>query len=160
MCEITKFLREISKKPVDKHFLSIYVNSKGNAKLGDALVNLIYSIAKTLVTTSPTGVKVSDSILAEAYRESLWFKSDTLAIKGNKGRVADAVEALILYFWIHEKVSITDLVIPIKEKLDEKYLHHPREEHKTASKSFKNLLNSLYHRYQKNESSKDLPENH
>ena len=62
--EITKFLREISKKPTDKHLLSIYINSKGNAKLGDALVNLVYSIAKTLVTTYPTGVKVSDSILA------------------------------------------------------------------------------------------------
>ena len=149
MSEITKFLKEISKKPADKHFLSIYINSKGNAKLGDALVNLVYSIAKTLVTTDPTGVKVSDSILAEAYRESLWFKSSIVIIKGNKGRVADAVEALILYFWVHENVSLNNLVIPIKEKLDEKYLHHPREEHKTAVKSFKNLLNSLYTIYQK-----------
>ncbi len=149
MSEITKFLKEISKKPEDKHLLSIYINSKGNAKLGDALVNLIYSIAKTLVTTDPTGVKVSDSILAEAYRESLWFKSTILTIKGNKGRVADAIEALVLYFWVHENVSLNDLVIPIKEKLDEKYLHHPREEHKTAVKSFKNLLNSLYTIYQK-----------
>lgn len=149
MNDITKFLKEISKKPADKHLLSIYINSKGNAKLGDALVNLVYSIAKTLVTTDPTGVKVSDSILAEAYRESLWSKSSIVIIKGNKGRVADAIEALILYFWVHENVSLNNLVIPIKEKLDEKYLHHPREEHKTAVKSFKNLLNSLYTTYQK-----------
>ncbi len=149
MSEITKFLKEITKKPTDKHLLSIFINSKGNAKLGDALVNLIYSIAKTLVTTDPTGVKVSDSILAEAYRESLWPKASIVIIKGNKGRVADAIEALILYFWVHENVSLNNLVIPIKEKLDEKYLHHPREEHKTAVKSFKNLLDSLYTLYQK-----------
>ncbi|MFX0086990.1 MAG: ribonuclease III family protein [Candidatus Hodarchaeota archaeon] len=144
MCELKKSLIEIFKTSVDDNTLTAFIFNKDNAKLGDGLVNLIYSLAKTVVSGNPTGVKVSDSILSEAYKRSLWKESNQLTITGNKGRVADAIEALILYFWVFENLSLIDLVTPIKEHLKPKNLHHPREEHNSAVLSFQNLLNSLF----------------
>jgi len=98
------FIQEQMKISLDEEdnqiILRDFVFSKGNAKLGDSLVNFIYSLAKSGVTESPTGTKVSDSILAKAYRISLWTKTNYLRLKGKKGQLADQVEALILFFWI------------------------------------------------------------
>ena len=122
------------KKPQDS--LLAFILTKGNSKLGDALVNFIYSLAKSAVSTQVTGTKVSDFILATAYRSSLWMNNDILKLKGKKGYLADHVEALILYFWVFEFVTLKP------EKL-----HHPREEEQIAVLSFKNLLNELKQKF-------------
>ena len=150
MSDIKNSLFEISKKSENCTKLSTYISNKGNAKLGDALVNFIYSLAKSIAIGTPTGVKVSDSILTEAYRESSWRKSNILTLKGNKGHIADGVEALILYFWVHGNLTLDDLVSPIKDELNAEKLHHPREEYRTAINSFTNLLNSLLSIYKTN----------
>ena len=147
MNQLKKSLLEICNTSVDDNKLTTFIFNKGNAKLGDALVNLIYSLAKTVVSGNPTGVKVSESILSEAYRRSLWRKTNQLTITGNKGRVADAIEALILYFWVFEGLTLDDLVTPITEHLEPKNLNHPREEHNSAVLSFQNLLNCLFNLY-------------
>ncbi|MFW9855923.1 MAG: ribonuclease III family protein [Candidatus Thorarchaeota archaeon] len=122
--------------------LTGFILDRGNAKLGDALVNLIYSIAKSLVLKKTTGTKVSDSILSEAYRKSLWL--ETLGLRGRKDFVADRVEALILFFWIHGSVSLDEFVTPLVSQLKPELLHHPREEHLVAVNAFKNLLDVLF----------------
>ena len=61
--------------------LLTFILTKGNSKLGDALVNFIYSLAKSAVSTQVTGTKVSDFILATAYRSSLWMNNDILKRK-------------------------------------------------------------------------------
>ena len=160
MCEIKKRLMEISEKHVDAKSLSTYIYNKGNAKLGDALVNFIYSLAKTIVSGIPTGVKVADSILTEAYKGSLWRKNKTLSITGDKGRVADAIEALILYFWTYEELTINDLVNPIIEYLEPESFHHPREEYSSAVFSFQNLLDNLYQKFIKANLSKNEKNSH
>lgn len=144
MCELKKSLLKICKTSVDDDKLTTFIFNKGNAKLGDALVNLIYSLAKTTVLGYPTGVKVSDFILSEAYKRSLWRETNKLSITGNKGRIADAIEALILYFWLFKNLALYDLVIPIAEHLKPENLHHPRKEHDSAIISFQNLLNCLF----------------
>jgi hypothetical protein len=147
VCELKKSILKICKSSVDDNKLSTFIFNKDNAKLGDALVNLIYSLAKTVVSGNPTGVKVSDSILSEAYKRSLWRETNKITITGDKGRVADAIEALILYFWVFESLTLNDLVNPITEYLESKNLHHPREEHSSAVISFQNLLNCLFKLY-------------
>lgn len=95
----------------------------------------------------PTGMKVSDYILSEAYKGSLWHKTNTLKLTGDKGRIADATEALVLYFWIYSDVDLEKLIDPLVTYLDPTRLHHPKEERSTAVLSFRNLLDSLYKLY-------------
>lgn len=127
--------------------LTTYIHNKSNAKLGDALVNFIYSVAKSLVSGIPTGMKVSDSILSEAFKGSMWHKTNTLKLSGKKNRIADSVEALILFFWVHEGLSLKNLIEPLESQLEPQSFRHPKEEHLTAVLSFQNLLNILHQIY-------------
>lgn len=121
-----------------------FITHKEYAKLGDALVNFLYSLAKSLATTQTTGTKVSDSILAQAYKNSFWFKQKTLMIKGNKGKIADDIEALILYFWVVKNLSLNELIKPLSQTLESKDLSHPRVERVVAIQAFQELLNFLF----------------
>jgi hypothetical protein len=135
-------LSKITIPSSEERDLTVFILDRGNAKLGDALVNLIYSLAKSLVLKKATGTKVSDSILSEAYRKSLW--REELGFRGKKDFVADRVEALILFFWIHRSVSLDTFVSPLVSHLKPELLHHPREEHRVAIQAFKNLLDVLF----------------
>ncbi|PWI47593.1 hypothetical protein CEE45_11110 [Candidatus Heimdallarchaeota archaeon B3_Heim] len=126
-----------------------FIFAKGNAKLGDSFVNFIYSLAKSGVTNSTTGTKVSDLILSHAYRSSLWIKTDYLKLKGKKGQVADLVEALVLFFWIQNLISIDTYVACLMESLNPDKLHHPREEEETAIIAFKSILDMCYSAWDK-----------
>jgi hypothetical protein len=138
-----KHLRSQTDEKISQHSLLTFIITKGNSKLGDALVNFLYSLAKSSVSTHSTGTKVSDYILATAYRSSLWMKNDILKLKGRKGYLADHVEALILYFWVFELVSLEEMIIHLTKELKPEKLHHSREEEQIAVLSFQNLLNEL-----------------
>ena len=127
--------------------LLTFILTKGNSKLGDALVNFIYSLAKSAVSTQVTGTKVSDFILATAYRSSLWMNNDIIKLKGKKGYLADHVEALILYFWVFEFITLEEMVKHLIKDLKPEKLNHPREEEQIAVLSFKNLLNELKQKF-------------
>lgn len=135
-------LGKITLSSQEERALTAFILDRGNAKLGDALVNLIYSIAKSLVLKKATGTKVSDSVLSEAYQKSLW--REELGLRGKKDFVADRVEALILFFWIHRSVSLNTFITPLVSHLKPELLHHPREEHITAVLAFTSLLNALF----------------
>jgi hypothetical protein len=145
--EIKKSLRIQDEKMGSSKNLLTYIQTKSNAKLGDALVNFIYSVAKSLVSGSPTGMKVSDSILSEAFKGSSWYRTKTLKLSGKKDRIADAVEALILFFWVHEGLNLKKMIEPLESQLEPHRLQHPREEHKSAVLSFQTLLNYLFQIY-------------
>lgn len=147
MQELKKTLRILSKNMGRNKNLIAFIHNKSNAKLGDSLVNFMYSIAKSIVSEVPTGMKVSDSILSEAYRGSLWHKTNTLKLTGKKNRIADSIEALFLYFWIHENISLEKLIDPLVTQLEPDRLHHPKEEHISAVHSFQILLDFLLQIY-------------
>lgn len=144
MQEIKKTLRIQDEKAGRSRNLRIYIHQKSNAKLGDSLVNFIYSVAKSLVSGIPTGMKVSDSILSEAFKGSSWHTTKTIKLSGKKDRIADAVEALILFFWIQEELSLKKLIEPLESQLEPHRLRHPKEEHVSAVLAFQNLLNVLF----------------
>ncbi|MFX1285474.1 MAG: ribonuclease III family protein [Promethearchaeota archaeon] len=147
MQKLKNSLRNFSKKSGKEENLETYIYKKSNAKLGDSLVNFIYSIAKSIVSETTTGTKVSDSILSEAYRRSLWYSTNTLRLKGKKDRIADIIEALILYFWVHKELSLEKLINPLIAQLEPDRLHHPKEEYLSAIMSFQRLLDMLYNHY-------------
>jgi len=146
---IRKQLRSQNDEKKSKDPLLAFVVNKGNSKLGDALVNFIYSLAKSGVSAQATGTKVSDYILAMAYRSSLWGKNEILRLKGKKGYLADNVESLVLYFWVFELVSLDEMVEHLMKNLNPDKLHHSHEEEQIAVLSFKILLNELYYRFLK-----------
>jgi len=76
---------------------------KGLARLGDAYVNFIYSLALTDIEGEPTGAKVSDRILAEAAKIS--GLKGLLPKRTRRNDVANAVEALLAYTWQNKLIT-------------------------------------------------------
>jgi hypothetical protein len=118
---------------------------KGLAKIGDSIVNLTYSVAKSIVLTrnsktkNPirTGMKVSKTILANALK-----KADMKKFSKNRADahdIADSVEALVAYIWLIEKMTIEDIINFLVESLKEN-LTVRSEEIKNATVAFTNLL--------------------
>ena len=93
--------------------LKIILTDKGLAKLGDAYVNFIYSLALTEIEGKPTGIKVSDRILSNAAKKS--GLKDLLAKRTRRDDTANAVEALIVYAW-REELMRTEEAIDILKK--------------------------------------------
>ena len=121
-----------------------FILDKNNAKLGDALVNFLYSLAKSIVLKRNTGIKVSDYILSEAYRNSLWFKEKKLLIRGKKGRRGDIIEAMMLYFWLSIPDSLEKFVNILILELKNKKFENKNEESINAIEAFTVLLNFFY----------------
>ena len=121
---------------------------KGLAKIGDGIVNLSYSLAKSIYLTqnsknknaNRTGMKVSKNILAEALK--------TANMKGfAKNRadahdMADTVEALVAYVYLDKLMSIDDITNHLLKGLSGNLLNR-QEEIESARKAFTNLLIKL-----------------
>jgi len=118
---------------------------KGLAKIGDSIVNLTYSMAKSIVLTRNsktnkairTGMKVSKKILANALK-----KADMKRFSKSRADahdLADTVEALIAYIWLIEKMTIEDIINILVDSIKEN-LTVRSEEIKNATVAFTNLL--------------------
>ena len=120
-----------------KHIESI-MHDKGLAKVGDNLVNLCYSLAKSLVLGYTTGEKVRDSVLARAIRlTSIYHHMNRRA---DAGRAADAYEAIMAYLWMKEKISISDIVTSLSDTLTIDKTTSRKKEGDIAAESFRKLL--------------------
>jgi hypothetical protein len=104
---------------------------KGLARLGDAYINFIYSLALSEVEGTPTGVKVSDRILAEAARSS--GLRTLLPKRSGRNGAANAVEALLVYAWNRKLMRSEEMVEILKSHPD------PRE-------SFTHLIGLIFER--------------
>ena len=67
------------------------------AKLGDAYVNFLYSLAISKKDGVPTGIKVKGKLLADALKKADLRKF--LPSRTDRHKQADAAEALIVYAW-------------------------------------------------------------
>jgi hypothetical protein len=76
------------------------------ATLGDAYVNLLYSLYLSSRTKRPTGVKADSRILADALKHS-GLRGQVVS-RADRHKQADAAEALLVYAWLQEKTSITE----------------------------------------------------
>ena len=121
---------------------------KGLAKIGDGIVNLSYSVAKSVYLTKNansksiirTGTKVGKKILAEALKEA--GMKDFARSRADAHDMADTVEAIVAYIWITEKMSIKEITDFLIEHL-EGDLNSRIEEIAGARGAFVSLLNFI-----------------
>ena len=118
---------------------------KGLAKIGDGIVNLTYSIAKSIFLTNVnknnksirTGLKVSKKILAEALKKADMKKFSKS--RADAHDLADTVEALIAYIWFSDIMTIKDMVNFLADSLSGD-LYNRSEEIQNATIAFTKLL--------------------
>lgn len=76
------------------------------AALGDAYVNLLFSLAMSKKTGEPVGMRVDNNLLALALRKA--GLRGLLPSRTNRHEQADAAEALIVYAWIQNAMTIEE----------------------------------------------------
>lgn len=78
------------------------------AKFGDALINFVYSWAKTRSLKTPTGERVYDKSLAEAIRQS--NLREIMPSNSSSGDLGDGAEALIGFAFLEELIDLQEMV--------------------------------------------------
>lgn len=114
------------------------MRNKGLAKLGDSLVNLCYSLAKSEVLMGPTGEKVRDSVLARAIRDTPVYTH--IGRRTDSGAAADAYEAIMAYLWLTGNLTIESMVSSLVRELDIDSDTNRKQEGEIASEAFRKLL--------------------
>lgn len=117
------------------------MRDKGLARIGDSLVNLCYSLAKSVVLGNATGEKVRDSVLAHALRSTPVYRN--IRRRTDAGDAADAYEAILAFVWMTGKVSIDDVVASLVKTLNIDKETNRKKEGEIATNSFRVLLEQL-----------------
>lgn len=86
------------------------------ASLGDSYVNFVYSLALSNQTGKPSGAKVKGTVLAEALRKA--GIRGFLPSRMTKHMLADAAEALIVYGWLRNCLTIQESVAMLEKPQD------------------------------------------
>lgn len=118
---------------------------KGLAKIGDAIVNLAYSVAKSILLTKNnlnnktirTGKKVSKTVLEIALKNA--DMKNYAKTRANAHDLADTVEALVAYVWLSNKMTLKEMIDFIAENLSGD-LYNRSEEIKNSTNAFTYLL--------------------
>ncbi|MBY8984596.1 MAG: hypothetical protein KGD65_06005 [Candidatus Lokiarchaeota archaeon] len=121
---------------------------KGLAKIGDGIVNLAYSVAKSIVLTksninnkaSRTGLKVSKKILATSLKNA--NMKDFAKSRADAHDLADTVEAIVAYVWLNNQISLNDIIDFLSNNLSGN-LTIRNEEIQIATEAFTKLLNKI-----------------
>ena len=86
------------------------------AKLGDSYINFIYSIANSKKKNEPTNERVSSVILAESLKRA--GLREYLPNRIDRHDQGDAVEALLVYTWLYDIISLEESVDILADKAD------------------------------------------
>jgi len=92
------------------------MRDKQLASLGDAYVNFVYSLALTRISGYPQAVKVSDRILAEAFK--LADLRPYLGTRVQRKDMANACESLLIEVYRRGILTIEESVKVISENPD------------------------------------------
>lgn len=104
------------------------------AKLGDAYVNFLYSLALSKKDGTPTGIKVKGRLLADAFKKA--GLRDFLPSRIDRHKQADAAEALIVYAWIEGSITMEEGLEILEQNED-------------STKAFSDLLLSAKKKFEK-----------
>lgn len=96
--------------------LTVVLTDHKLASLGDAFVNLVCSLALSNRRGRPLGTKVKGSLLAEGLRRAGLRPYVPSRVTGHM--LADAAEALIVYAWLHDRVTLEESVATLEKNED------------------------------------------
>ena len=94
---------------------------KGLAKIGDGIVNLAYSIAKSIYLTENssnilrTGLKVNKTILSNALKNA--NMKNFAKKRADAHDLANTVEAIIAYVFLNNNITLREIVDFLKKSL-------------------------------------------
>jgi len=128
--------------------LSAASKDKGLAQVGDALVNFIYSIARSQVLSKRTGKKVNRTILSEALKSA--DLRHLARPRANAHDLADTVEAIVAYAWGKKVLTIEEMILILVKNLDlgKTEARSIVEENFYATEAFKSLLEEIKVKFQ------------
>jgi hypothetical protein len=112
---------------------------KNLSKFGDSIVNFIYNAAVYEVTQQSKSVKVWDSCLAQACRDS--NLREFLGTKKNSGDIGDAVESFIAYVYLKNKTSLPEMIKILSRSIRNKKNLFLTKEKDICTESFTILIN-------------------
>ncbi|MHA1166282.1 MAG: ribonuclease III family protein [Candidatus Hodarchaeales archaeon] len=139
--DLAAIIKKQGWKSEDGPFPLSVLHNQGNAKLGDGFVNFLFSMAKSLCQERTTGLKVADSVLSEAYRQSSLSKH--VKLKGNKDILGDKVEALLLWTWLSGYMDLMEMTAILRDNIDPSSLKHHKTEKLTSIVAFTALFNAI-----------------
>jgi hypothetical protein len=93
------------------------MRDKQLASLGDAYVNFVYSMAMTQIKGHPQGIKVSDKILAQAFKQA--GLRSYLGTRVTKKDLANASESLLAQAYLRELITIQESVAIISKQSED-----------------------------------------
>ena len=117
------------------------MNDKGLAQIGDNLINLCYSLAKSVALEKMSGEKVRDSVLASAIRSTSVYSR--IGRRTDAGGAGDAYEAIFAWLWMINKITIEEIVDHLTPLLDIDSKTSRKQEGKISSLAFQSLLESV-----------------
>ncbi|MHA1212505.1 MAG: ribonuclease III family protein [Candidatus Heimdallarchaeota archaeon] len=115
------------------------LSNKDYSRFGDSIVNFIYNAAIFEVTQHSRGVKVWDSCLAQACRNSQLRKY--LGTRKNAGDIGDAVEAFVAYVYLKNKNTINEMIMILSKNLNQNKKLLQTQEKELCAESFTLLIN-------------------
>lgn len=83
------------------------------AKLGDLYINFTYSLAKSYIIGKGSNIRVSSKILSESLKQT--GLRNLLPKRTSIHDQADAVEALVVYSWFKDTISLDECVNILSE---------------------------------------------
>ena len=86
------------------------------AKLGDAYVNFLYSLVLSKKKGEPAGTKVQGRLLADAFKKADLRKF--LPSRIDRHKQADAAEALIVYAWVQNSMTMEEALEILEQNED------------------------------------------
>lgn len=123
-----------------KSKLQEIIRDRGLARLGDSILNFLYSIAKTKASGLPTGGRVPNKVLVEALRSTEVCKD--LSLRGMKDK-GDVAEALIAYAWLNGVLTLDEAVKVLSSYIKETQCGSLSAEQKQLAKGIGTLLNII-----------------
>lgn len=118
---------------------------KGLAKIGDGVINLAFSVAKSIFLTNNstnkkivrTGLKVNRTILSNALKNA--NMKEFAKSRGDAHDLADTVEAIMAYVWLSNKMTLSDIIDILKNNFEGDF-RIKSQELKSATQAFTKLL--------------------
>lgn len=101
---------------MDPIAISSIMQDRKLASLGDAYVNLVYSLALTQISGEPRGVKVSDRILSTAFKAA--GLRNYLGARQSRKDFANASEALLIETFRKGLLTMNESVKIITQRED------------------------------------------